>query len=162
MTHHAQRHCCLIHSTLTASLFTKKPTILCYGRLTRLLLSILTLHNRQYCLLGYLDLAELWKGLLALWGRLPHSKLTLRNRRYCLLAYLFLEEIDSYENPLGEGYHTHLPCVPGSTVSRSIYLVLNEIVSLASGMRKTHLSCCVSNRSGVLVRVGVRMDPMCL
>ena len=29
-------------------------------------------------------------------------------------------------------------------------------------MRKTHLSYCVSNRSGVLVRVGVRMDPMCL
>ena len=29
-------------------------------------------------------------------------------------------------------------------------------------MRKTHLSCCVSNRCGVLVRVGVRMDPMCL
>ena len=29
-------------------------------------------------------------------------------------------------------------------------------------MSKTHLSCCVSNRSGVLVMVGVRMDPMCL
>ena len=28
-------------------------------------------------------------------------------------------------------------------------------------MRKTHLACCVSNRSGVLVRVGLRMDPMC-
>ena len=29
-------------------------------------------------------------------------------------------------------------------------------------MRKTHLPCCVSNRSGVLVRVGLRMDQMCL
>ena len=29
-------------------------------------------------------------------------------------------------------------------------------------MSKTHLSCCVSNRSGMLVRVGVRMDPMCV
>ena len=75
---------------------------------TRLLLSILTLRNRQYCLLGYLDLAELWKRLLTLCGRLPHTKLTLRTRRYCLLGYWFLEEIDSYENPLGEGYHTHL------------------------------------------------------
>ena len=54
------------------------------------------------------------------------------------------------------------PCVPGSTGSRSICPVLNEIVSLASRMRKTHLSCCVSNRSGMLVRVGVRMDPTCL
>ena len=109
-----------------------------------------------------LDLGIRWKRLSALWGRLPHSKLTLRNRRYCLLGYLFLEEIDSYENLLGEGYHTHQPCVPNSTVSRSIYPVLNEIVSLASGMRKTHLSCCVPNRSGVLVRVGVRIDPTCL
>ena len=85
---------------------------------TRLLLSILTLRNRQYCLLGYLDLGERWKRLLAFWGRLPHSKLTLRNRRYCLLGFWFLEEIDSYENPLGEGYHTqNWPCVTGDIVS---------------------------------------------
>ena len=85
---------------------------------TRLLISILTLRNRQYCLLGYLDLGERWKRLLAFWGRLPHSKLTLRNRRYCLLGYWFLEEIDSYENPLGEGYHTqNWPCVTGDIVS---------------------------------------------
>ena len=29
-------------------------------------------------------------------------------------------------------------------------------------MREPYLSCCISNRSGVLVRVRVRMDPMCL
>ena len=75
---------------------------------TQLLLSILILRNRQYCLLGYLDLGEHWKRLLAFWGRLPHPKLTLRYRRDCLLGYWCLEEIDSYENPLGEGYHTHL------------------------------------------------------
>ena len=76
-----------------------------WGRLPH---SKLTLHNRQYCLLGYLDLGERYKRLLAFWGRLPHSKLTLRNRRYCLLGDWFLEEFDSYENPSGEGYHTHL------------------------------------------------------
>ena len=75
---------------------------------TRLLHTILTLHNRQYYGQGYLDLADLWKRLFALWGRLPHSKLTLSNQRYCLRGYLFLDEMDSYENPLGEGYHTHL------------------------------------------------------
>ena len=82
-----------------------KRLLALWGRLPH---SKLTLHNRRYCLLGYLDFAELWKRLLALWGRLPHSKLTLRNRRYCLLGYLFLDEMYSYENPLGEGYHTHL------------------------------------------------------
>ena len=44
----------------------------------QLLLVILTLHNRPYCLLGYLGLEERWKRLLAFWEKLPPSKLTLR------------------------------------------------------------------------------------